>query len=469
MMAILRDIYRGLSKFRAGYPGGWKKYARGTDGMRWGKTPPFVQPTSSDDVRSLIPPLGLREYWYPALPAKGVGRKKPVAVRLLGTDLVLFRDKEGEVRALWDYCPHRGVYLSWGRCYWKGYLSCPYHGATFDGNGECVEFITEGPDSRMVGRLRARAYPTQTLKGIVFVWMGEGKPVPIEEDVPPEFFEDKTLLLGAWRYWHVNWMIAVENTHDAHNCFYVHRNSFRVGKRTDGGRARTPMGYRAKIINNKIAQVIWGGPENYYARDGKVPFQMYYPRVGGYWPRTRWRLLWGRFFDWHIKRKRRLHPRFQTPEEWEGQRLPGMVRNNHWDHMYTRWCIPVDENLTRVLYVRTARPSGFMAKLLELLFWPLHNWEIHFNFSDQDYDAMRSVRYQYPEFLSSTDAFMVRFRRLIVQHGRGLNSTEKVSEETTAEKLVEQADQELGVEPAADNGTAGGDQGKVAPPPTGRT
>ena len=42
-----------------------------------------------------------------------------------------------------------------------------------------MEFITEGPDSRMVGRLKARKFPTRTLKGVVFVWMGEGEPAPI--------------------------------------------------------------------------------------------------------------------------------------------------------------------------------------------------------------------------------------------------------------------------------------------------
>src|SRR5439155_6503355 len=165
-----------LSKIRAGYPMGWRKYARGTQGNRM---PPFVQPTDPDDRRSQIPALGLREYWYPALPAKDVGWKKPEVLRICGEDLVFFRDKQGEVQALWDYCPHRGAMLSHGDCFWKGYVSCPYHGATFDGNGECVEFITEGPDSQMVGRLKARKYPTRTLKGTVFVWMGDGEPASI--------------------------------------------------------------------------------------------------------------------------------------------------------------------------------------------------------------------------------------------------------------------------------------------------
>ena len=106
-----------LSKIRAGYPMGWRKYARGTQGNRM---PPFVQPTDPDDRRSQIPALGLREYWYPALPAKDVGWKKPEVLRICGEDLVFFRDKQGEVQALWDYCPHRGAYLSSGDCFWKG-------------------------------------------------------------------------------------------------------------------------------------------------------------------------------------------------------------------------------------------------------------------------------------------------------------------------------------------------------------
>ena len=77
-------ILRTLSKIRGGWPGGWQKYARGLNGS---KTPEFVQPNDPDDRRSGIPALGLREYWYPALPAQDVGWRKPVGLTLLGTDL----------------------------------------------------------------------------------------------------------------------------------------------------------------------------------------------------------------------------------------------------------------------------------------------------------------------------------------------------------------------------------------------
>lgn len=426
-------IIKTLQKLRAGYPGGWKKYARGTQGDR---TPPFVQPSDPDDRRSQIPPLGLREYWYPALPAKAVGWKKPVGLRMLGTDLVFFRDKNGQVRALWDYCPHRGAYLSWGDCFWKGYVSCPYHGATFDGAGECVEFITEGPDSKMVGRMKARVYPTQTLKGIVFVWMGEGEPVPIEEDVPPEFFDEKALVQTAWNYWPMNWIIALENTYDAHNAFLVHRNSIRMLMSRLGGRPRTPLGFRIKVVDNKAVNAIHGATELYYAREGTIPYQMYYPRVGGYWPLHRWRLLW----TWFTDRRRYASQQTINPPEWGGtfgQRLPSMRRQALSGKLIsTRWCVPVEENLTRLFFVSASWPSSGVSRVWKQIRWPLDNWLSNFNFQNQDRDVAVSVRYQYPEYLSPTDSYMVAFRKLVTEHGRGVGRAPTLPEETRAEKLM---------------------------------
>ena len=440
-------LRRTLSKVRGGYPGGWKQYARGEEGDDGHGNPPFVQSSSPDDRRTAIPPLGYTEYWYPALPAKGVGRKKPMGLKMLGIPLAFFRDKNDEVQALWDYCPHRGVYLSWGDNFWKGFLSCPYHGATFDGEGECVEFITEGPDSKMVGRLKARKYPTQTLKGIVFVWMGEGEPVPIEEDVPPEFFEgDKALVLNTFRYWHCNWMVALENQSDAHNAFYVHRNSFVTLRSRTGGRARTPLGYHSENVDNKAVVPGRGTQAQYYAKDGKLPYQLYYPRVGGYWPLHRWRLLWSWFFEF-FDGLNKNRERFETPESWQGMHLPGLHRRpgiGGPSGLYTRWCVPVESGLTRVVYFRSMRIKTRLGRLYEKVTYNLYrNWLWHYNFSDQDYDAMRSTQYQYPEYLSATDSHVVGQRRLMAEHARGVKRDEAAPLETAAERLVADLNQEV--------------------------
>ena len=161
----------GLGKLKdkllSGYPGGYRHMRRGTQPVDG--PPPFEAPADPRDRRSRIPPTGYREYWYPALPAKDVKKDRPEVLRMLGADLAFFRDKEGEVQALLDRCPHRSVYLSMGRCYFRGFLTCPYHGATFDGDGNCVAFLTEGPDSKMAyaPSMKARKYPTVNIKGMV--------------------------------------------------------------------------------------------------------------------------------------------------------------------------------------------------------------------------------------------------------------------------------------------------------------
>lgn len=448
-----------LNKIRAGYPSNWRKYARGTQGD---KPLPFVQPTDPDDRRSLIPALGLREYWYPALPAKDVGWKRPEVLRICGEDLVFFRDKNGEVQALWDYCPHRGAYLSAGQCLWKGYLSCPYHGATFDGNGECVEFITEGPDSRMVGRLKARNFPTRTLKGIVFVWMGEGEPAPIQEDVPPEFFDDsdEMLILWTFQYWHCNWMIGLENTSDAHNCWYVHRNAIRhlfsPNTQHGGGRPRTPLGYPSRVVNDRAVVSGEGRSKvaDYYVKDGKLSLQMFYPRVGAYWPLHRYRLLWAWFFEFLGRHVYKRRPYLEGPEEWRGgMHLPGMQRVAH---LYTRYCVAVEENLTRTIYFRSRRIKSRLGRLWErITFRLIVEFLNHYNFSNQDYDAMATCRWQYPEYLSATDSHVVAQRRLIAEHARGRTAPVEVREVTTAEQRVVDGHELLGVRRSDDYGFVG--------------
>ena len=105
-------------------------------------------PKAFGDVRQLAAPLGLKEYWYPALEDRQV-KKKPVGLKMLGEDLVFFRGKDGQVKALWNVCPHRGGSLMHGDCHFEGTISCPYHGWTFDGDGNVLAVLPEGPDSKI--------------------------------------------------------------------------------------------------------------------------------------------------------------------------------------------------------------------------------------------------------------------------------------------------------------------------------
>ena len=81
-----------LAKPFSGYPGGYKHMRRGTQPVDG--PPPFRTPSDPQDRRGRIPPTGFREYWYPALPAKDVRKDTLEVLRVLGTDVVFFRDMD---------------------------------------------------------------------------------------------------------------------------------------------------------------------------------------------------------------------------------------------------------------------------------------------------------------------------------------------------------------------------------------
>jgi nitrite reductase/ring-hydroxylating ferredoxin subunit len=371
------------------------------------------------EMRDAIPVLGLREYWYPALPATKVTRSTPVGLRLLGDDLVFFRGRDGAVVALANVCPHRGGSLMHGDCHYRGTVACPYHGWVFDEHGECVAVLSEGPDSRIPGKVRARAYPTRTRKGMVFVWMGESPPAAIEEDVPPEFFEgDDTLVYTSTTYWPVNWRVGLENSLDSH-VMYVHRNA--VLQLMEPILQLGPLGYRPRTVNGKA--VIGFVPDDPRTR----PSQEYYPGVDGVWPKHRWRNLWLWAFRWRNRRRTVVTP-FTASDEWGmhtkvdgrlvrsgGHHLPTMFRFDFGSHMYTRACVPVDEKTTRIIYYYAVRRRGALARVLTTVYFHVwYDWAMHRNFSNQDLRVMAPQRYDTPEKLSGTDAEVIAWRKLLL-------------------------------------------------------
>ena len=123
-------------------------------------------------------PMGqlMRRHWIPALMSEEVEIDgKPVRVRLLGEDLVAFRDSNGDVGLIDEFCPHRGPSLYFGRNENCG-LRCLYHGWKFDKNGNITEMPSEPPESQMKERIKIKAYPTTEAGGFVWAWMG-----PVDE------------------------------------------------------------------------------------------------------------------------------------------------------------------------------------------------------------------------------------------------------------------------------------------------
>ena len=120
-------------------------------------------------------PMGtlFRRYWIPALLSEELPTpdSDPVQVRLLGEDLVAFRDSNGQLGLLGEFCSHRKASLFLGRNEECG-LRCVYHGWKFDVTGQCVDMPNEPAESNFKDKIAHTAYPCQELGGVVWTYMG---------------------------------------------------------------------------------------------------------------------------------------------------------------------------------------------------------------------------------------------------------------------------------------------------------
>lgn len=388
------------------------------------RTPPAAMPKLSGDLRPLIPPLGLRNYWYPAILATRVGVDYPVQVRLLGQDLCLFRTPEDEIAAIQDICPHRGARLSEGDCHWPGTVACPYHGWVYDQHGKNVAILGEGPEATVCGQrgTEARVYPVQTFKGVVFVWMGDEAPAPIQEDVPAEFFDPHTVIyVNDQIDWHTNWEVALENSMDAH-VNYLHRDHLQSMLASPVHMPRGATGSRITFTGNGFKSAVAprsAPPQDLYAN-------------GWLWPKTRYRRYWAWLFRPFFVFTHVPAPPL-TSEWWGlGHRLPGMFRagggvartpqgnpvrprTGGLFGQYTRWPVAVEDWRCRVWYFHATRPTNGLQRAWHwLLYWTTYRWLVEYNFSQQDMSVMENQRFDWKEKLSGTDAEVIQWRRLVV-------------------------------------------------------
>ena len=127
-------------------------------------------------------PMGylLRRYWIPALLSEEIPQPDcpPVRARLLGEDLVAFRDTRGRIGLLDEHCSHRGTSLFYGRNEECG-LRCIYHGWKYDVEGNVLETPAEPPGSQLKNKVHHTAYPCVEAGGMVFAYMGPKDKMPV--------------------------------------------------------------------------------------------------------------------------------------------------------------------------------------------------------------------------------------------------------------------------------------------------
>src|SRR5439155_4971399 len=137
---------------------------------------------------------------------------KPVAIQLLDAPIMLLRE-QGQVRALFNQCPHRGVPLSVGRQEFPGTWTCRYHGWTYDlATGTLKAVITDGPDSPICGKVRVQTFPVEERAGLIWVYVGDEPAPPVEAHIPEEMLHPDSVVAGRITIQKGNWRYACENS-----------------------------------------------------------------------------------------------------------------------------------------------------------------------------------------------------------------------------------------------------------------
>ena len=183
-------------------------------------------------------PMGgiMRRHWLPACLSEEVAERDcdPVKVRLLGEDLVAFRDTNGRVGVLDAHCPHRRVSLVYGRNEDCG-LRCLYHGWKIDVEGNIVEMSSEPATSGLVGKAKHKSYPVREAAGFIWVYMGPAGEMP---DFEPPVFQPTpdTRISIAKIIIDCNWAQILEGAIDSSHSSTLHSSDM-VPSNVDGAKA----------------------------------------------------------------------------------------------------------------------------------------------------------------------------------------------------------------------------------------
>lgn len=169
-------------------------------------------------------PMGnlFRRYWFPAMLSEELPEPDcpPVRLKLLSERLIAFRDSEGRLGLMDEFCAHRGVSLWFGRNEASG-LRCPYHGWKYDVNGNCLEVPSEPIESGFCKRIKLKSYPLHEAGGVIWVYMG---PPDLQPPVPD--FEWMSLPKEhryiAKRWQECNWLQAMEGGIDSSHVSFLH-------------------------------------------------------------------------------------------------------------------------------------------------------------------------------------------------------------------------------------------------------
>ena len=205
-------------------------------------------------------PIGslFRRYWIPALLSAEVPEPDcaPVRVKVLSERLLAFRDTEGRVGVIDEFCAHRGVSLWFGRNEENG-LRCSYHGWKYDVAGQCTEVPSEPEESGFCKKIKLTSYPCVELGDVIWIYMG-----PAEHKPPLPAFEwakvPHSHRFVSKRTQECNYLQAMEGGIDSAHVSFLHRHELRsdslhVGK---GAELTRETDARFEVVETEGGMVI---------------------------------------------------------------------------------------------------------------------------------------------------------------------------------------------------------------------
>ncbi|MBI2538744.1 MAG: Rieske 2Fe-2S domain-containing protein [Deltaproteobacteria bacterium] len=195
----------------------------------------------------------LRRYWHPIAVAEELTEERPTKfVRVLGENLLLFRDKRGRAGLLADRCSHRGASLSYGRVEERG-IACAYHGWLYDIEGNCLETPSEPPNSNFCLTVKHQAYPVQKFTGLYWTYMGP-KPAPLIPRYDVWVRTGGKRKIVVYPLLDANWFQAMENSVDPAHLQILHQDTAMRARKP----ASTTRGFIDDIEETEFCEVSYG-------------------------------------------------------------------------------------------------------------------------------------------------------------------------------------------------------------------
>jgi nitrite reductase/ring-hydroxylating ferredoxin subunit len=352
---------------------------------------------------------GFPNYWYPVMWSRDL-RRTPTQVTLLGNRIMLHRSG-GTVYALHDRCPHRGVPLSYGTEEFPGAISCPYHGWTYDlKSGHLCAVITDGPDSPIRGKVRVRTYPVAERLGLIWVFVGDQNPPPLEADLPEELVHQRPRLVGG-RLAPTrsgDWRLAAENGFDEGHAKYLHRNAAWVMFR------QMPVWTKTRVVRDETGTWLTRVQE-------ATHWEEHFPGLGN-WSMKRWWKFRNGLADVLPRHYRDPVIAAMKLPGRVAIRMPGLLRVVYDNFLHYEWYVPEDENHHRYVQLGVSFATGLRAADFWLRYWLVIRPFFHGQFTGQD-TWMVGVMEAPPERLYRPDASITEWRRLCERETRNLPAT----------------------------------------------